>query len=142
MDLLRSISVVGTAGGSDLNLRRSLLRVDASRPVSSALARQEELEPRDRTSRLDNRLRDCVRIDPQRTPLGHAPRHGKGSDRISTWESLSRGENPGQAGDDGSVWMSVEYAGDLSIEVGELAVELELRPCKPGVGAEDSSPWW
>ena len=76
MDLLRSVPVVGTAGGSDLDLRRSLLRVDASRPVPSALARQEALEHRDKTSRLDNRLRDCVRIDPHRIPLGHAPRHG------------------------------------------------------------------
>jgi hypothetical protein len=29
-----------------------------------------------KTSRLDNRLRDCVRIDPHQIPLGHAPPHG------------------------------------------------------------------
>ena len=42
------------------HLRRSLLRVDASRPVPSALACQEGLEPCDKTSRLDDRLRRCI----------------------------------------------------------------------------------
>jgi hypothetical protein len=64
--------VVGTAGESDLELRWTLVQVDASRPVPAALARQEG----DKTWRLDNRLRDRVRVDPHRVPLGHVPRHG------------------------------------------------------------------
>jgi hypothetical protein len=40
--------VVGTAGGSELDLCWTLLRVEASCPVPSALARQEGLEPRDK----------------------------------------------------------------------------------------------
>jgi len=40
MDLLRSVAMVGTAGGSELVLRWTLVRVETSRPVPAALARQ------------------------------------------------------------------------------------------------------
>jgi hypothetical protein len=78
MVAVRRSASIATHGG---NRRRAAittlaLATSTSGCIRDRLARQEGLEPRDKTSRLDNRFRDCVRIDPHRIPLGHAPHHG------------------------------------------------------------------